>query len=92
MNSLELTNFLLIWIQLIIYCLVIQKVSSNFNFEIDCKSVKRVFSTKCIDVQIDSEFNWNEHIQIICNKMSKGIGILYKASFVLDSSSLLLLY
>ena len=37
-----------------IYCLVITQMSSNFNIEIDSKSVKRVFSTKFLGVQIDS--------------------------------------
>ena len=69
-----------------------RKVSPNFSIEIDNQSINRFLSTKFVGVQIDSELNWKNHIHFICNKLSKGIGILYKASFMLDTSSLLLLY
>ena len=47
---------------------------------------------KYLGVIIDQKLNWIEHISYVKNKISKGIGIMYKARRHLDKKSLLNLY
>ena len=41
--------------------------------------VKRVTSTKLIGIIVDNQLKWKQHINYIKNKISKSIGIIYKA-------------
>ena len=54
--------------------------------------IGRVYVTKCLGVQIDSQLNWKKHIKYTCDKLSKCIGILSKARRKLQKSSLISLY
>ena len=54
--------------------------------------IKRVCSTRFLGVILDERLNWQEHIACIKSKISKSIGILYKAKRVFRSSTLLSLY
>ena len=54
--------------------------------------VERVKSIKFLEVIIDENVSWTEHIYYIKNKISKGIGILCKARKVLKPSTLLIMY
>lgn len=54
--------------------------------------ITRVFVTKFLGVLIDQNLNWKDHIRALGTKLSKCISIIYKASIVLDSSALRLLY
>ena len=47
---------------------------------------------KYLGVIVDQKLNWIEHISYVKNKISKGIGIMYKARRHLDKKSLLNLY
>ena len=47
------------------------------NDNINCVS-----SLKFLGVTIDNKLTWHEHIGIICNRMSKGIGILNRLRFL----------
>ena len=54
--------------------------------------ITRVYSAKYLGIIIDVKFNWIEHITYIKNKISKAIGIMYKARQYLNKSSLVNLY
>ena len=47
---------------------------------------------KYLGVIIDSKMSWIQHIAYVKNKVSKGIGIMFKASTYLDRRSLINLY
>ena len=46
--------------------------------------VKRKNSVKCSGVIIDENLTWKNHIEVVENKISKNIGVLYRASHLLD--------
>ena len=44
-----------------------------------CNSeIKHVSSLKFLGVIVDNKLNWSNHINFICNKLSKNIGVLYR--------------
>ena len=55
-------------------------------------TIERVKETVFLGVILDENFSWKPHIANVTRKTSKSIGIIYKASFCLPSSSLLTLY
>ena len=59
---------------------------------LNCEIIKKVEYFKFLGVHIDSKLNWSYHIQCIRKKMSKGIGILYRAKDYLKYDTLLTLY
>ena len=67
--------------------------SANCNdLVIDNASINRVYTAKYLGIIFDVKFNWIEHITYIKNKISKTIGIMYKARQYLNKSSLVNLY
>ena len=54
--------------------------------------IKRVTSIIFLGLIIDDQLKWLEHVQHIRNKVSKSIGILYKASNYLNKTTLHNLY
>ena len=40
--------------------------------------VNRVSAIKFLGINIDDKLTWNIHIGVICNKLSKNIGVMYK--------------
>ena len=69
----------------------LKSVNCN-DLVIDNASITRVYSAKYLGIIIDVKFNWIEHITYIKNKISKAIGIMYKARQYLNKSSLVNLY
>ena len=59
---------------------------------IDAYKIKRVYFTKFLGVMLDENLTWKEHIELIESKMSKNIGILYKAKFLLNKTCLKNIY
>ena len=59
---------------------------------IDNHGLTQVNSAKYIGVIIDHKLNWIEHISYVKSKISKGIGIMYKARQFLTKKALLMLY
>ena len=58
---------------------------TNKNIDIDQitiklagSEIKYVSSLNFLGITIDNKLTWKNHIDIICNKASKNIGILYK--------------
>ena len=64
--------------------LPIQKID---NFEI-----KRTTSIKFLGIMVDENLTWNDHIHILENKLSKNIGLLYRAKPYLDKNTMTTLY
>ena len=52
----------------------------------------KINSAKYLGIIIDYKLNWIDHIAYVKNKISKGIGIIYKARSVLSKTSLVSLY
>ena len=50
--------------------------------------IKRENSAKFLDVIIDKNLTWKNHIEVVENKISKNIGVLYRASHLLDIKNL----
>ena len=59
---------------------------------IDNHQLTQVNSAKYLGVIIDHKLNWIEHISYVKSKMSKGIGIMYKARQFLTKNALFMLY
>ena len=59
---------------------------------INDKETKRVTSIKCLGVLTDEHLTWKEHITVIENKISKNLGLFYRAKRVLDNNALKKLY
>ena len=55
-------------------------------------TLERDNSIKFLGVILDENINWNRHIELVENKISKNIGILYRASLYLDKESLKSIY
>ena len=55
-------------------------------------TLERVNSIKFLGVILDENINWNRHIELVENKISKNIGILYRVSLYLDKESLKCIY
>ena len=63
------------------------------NIIIDGKAIETVNYTKFLGVVIDNKLSWSAHIKyIICNKMSKSIGIINKVRNLLNKETLINLY
>lgn len=66
--------------------------SDDLSLYLGNKEIARTYETKFLGVIIDSGLSWKAHIQYICKKVSKGIGILYKAKRFLNRNTLINLY
>ena len=60
----------------------------NMDVIIDHSTLTKVVSLKYLDVIVDHKLNWIDHITYVKNKISKGIGIMYKARKYLNKVSL----
>ena len=65
---------------------------NNLVVKINDSVLNRVNSMKYLGVIIDHKLKWCEHISYVKNKVSKGLGIIFKARAVLDQQCLLTLY
>ena len=54
--------------------------------------IKRENSIKCLGVIIDENVRWKNHTEVVENKIFKNIGVLYKASHLLDFKNPLKIY
>ena len=67
-------------------------IRENINIRINNCVIDRVHVTKFLGVLIDEKLNWKKHITFICSKLSKSIGVIYKASRLLNTPALYTLY
>ena len=54
--------------------------------------LEQVDNTKFLGVYIEQHLEWKTHANFIAAKISKSVGLLYKAKYYLPSKSLLTLY
>ena len=54
--------------------------------------IKRENSIKFLGVSIDENLTWKNHIEVVENKISKNVGVLYRGSHLLDFKNLLKTY
>ena len=64
----------------------------NVKVIMDNNTLTKVSSIKYLDVIVDHKLNWIDHITYVKNKISKGIGIMYKARRYLNKGSLKNIY
>ena len=55
-------------------------------------TLERINSIKFLGVILDENINWNRHIELVENRISKNIGIRHRASLYLDKESLRSIY
>ena len=68
------------------------KIVNDIDICINDVRIERVYVTKFLGIQIDLQLNWKKHIDYICKKLSKCVGIIAKARKKLYKSSLITLY
>ena len=56
------------------------------------QEISEVKSTKFLGVIINNQLNWKNHLDYICTKIAKNIGIILKARHVFEKHTLLSLY
>ena len=69
-----------------------KKIDKELKVEIEGNILLCVPYTKFLGVYIDESLSWVNHINLVENKISKNIGVLYRVSKILDSKSLYTLY
>ena len=60
--------------------------------QLNSNIIERENSLKFLDVILDESLTWKKHIQLIENKVSKNVGVLYKASKLINSKCLKSIY
>ena len=68
------------------------KIIDDIDIKFCNNVIERVYVSKFLGVQIDSQLTWKTHVEYTCKKLSKSIGILSKARKKLHRSSLINLY
>ena len=64
----------------------------NIDLKIDGHKIEQTLKTKFLGVIIDSQLTWKYHINYICGKIARGIGIIIKARKLLNRETLITLY
>jgi hypothetical protein len=64
----------------------------SLSLQLNESEIERVQKTKFLGVMIDEKLQWSGHIDYIKKKISKNIGIIYKARNYFDCSTLVTLY
>jgi hypothetical protein len=67
-------------------------VNRNNDICIEGVCIETVSKTKFLGVLIDNKLSWKDHINYICNKIAKGIGVMRKVREMLNKDTLLSLY
>lgn len=64
----------------------------DINIHINNNKINRSTSAKYLGVTIDEGLKWDNHIRQVENTLSRNIGLIRRAQYILDSCHLLLLY
>ena len=67
-------------------------IRENINIRINNRVMDGVHVTKFLGVLVDEKLNWKKHITLVCSKLSKSIGVIHKASRLLNTPALYALY
>ena len=62
------------------------------NLKIDGQSLSEVVKTKFLGMIIDNKLAWKDHVNFICGKIARGIGIMLKSRHYLYRNTLTTLY
>ena len=69
-----------------------KKASSDLPLSFNSQILKENNSVKFLGVYIDNSLTWKSHINHVCKKMSKSIGVIFRSRFFLTEKTLLSLY
>ena len=71
-----------------------KKIQDNYQIKlyINDEEIVKVSSTCYLGVIIDDKPSWREQVGLVCNKISKSLGILRKTIVFVQNSCLLILY
>ena len=64
----------------------------NFQPKMLHKPIERKQTAKFLGVHIDEKLHWTHHIDTLCTKMSRNIGILYKVKNILPQKAMQILF
>ena len=67
-------------------------MNNNYKVYMSNQEISEVNSTKFLGVIINNPLNWKNHLDYICTKIAKNIGIILKARHVFEKHTLLSLY
>ena len=68
------------------------KPSKLFNLKIDGVNIKQVFTVRYLGVTFDSNLTWKNHINELCSKLSKTVGVISKLRYNVNVDILTMLY
>ena len=68
------------------------KPSKLFNLKIDGVNIKQVFAVRYLGVTFDSNLTWKNHINELCSKLSKTVGVISKLRYNVNVDILTMLY
>ena len=74
------------------YMIFGNKKFQSINLMLENTCLLRQFDTKFLGVILSANLKWNKHIEIVCNKISKSIGILSKVRHLLPLHLTRMLY
>ena len=69
-----------------------RKISSNFVLTINNNNIPRYMFVKYLGILIDSNLSWKSHIDSICKKIKRSIGMLSKLRYYVPLKILVNLY
>ena len=83
--SISKTNFIL-------FHFIKLKSNQSLRIKIDDEFIKQGDSTKYLGITFDSNLTWKSHINELCLKLSKTVGILSKVRYFVSKHILVMLY
>ena len=69
-----------------------KKMVSKYHITLNGEDIEQVDNIKFLGVCIDCKLTWNHHVQFVRKKISKALGILYKAKTWVKHDTMLTLY
>lgn len=73
-------------------CFGYQKIDIPVHIMINNTNIERVQQNVFLGVIIDEKLSWKPHINYLCSKVAKCVGVMKRCSLVLNQKSLLILY
>ena len=67
-----------------------EKGLGNVLIKIGNNIISQVTETKFLGVILDEKLNWQQHIHLVCKKISKGLGTINKLKRWFNSTTLLM--
>ena len=69
-----------------------RKINTNLSLQYDNQTLSQKQNIKFLGVYIDENLSWKTHINYICKKIAKSVGIIYRSRYLLSSATKLSLY